>query len=88
MPEVHKKKLVDVAVVASGNLTYKSMDVGVIKAVTRLGVLAEFERRRAHWSPPVRDGLAGALEKYAATVGPANLGAVTHSGNARWEGDA
>ncbi len=48
----------------------------------------EFEKRRARWSPPVRDGLAGALEKYAATVGPANLGAVTHSGNARWEGDA
>jgi hypothetical protein len=29
---------------------------------------------------PVRARLSGALEKYAALVGPANLGAVTHSG--------
>jgi dihydroxy-acid dehydratase len=28
--------------------------------------------------------LAGALEKYAAQVGSAHLGAVTHSGNAQW----
>jgi len=29
--------------------------------------------------------LAGALQKYSSTVGPANLGAVTHSGNVQWE---
>jgi dihydroxy-acid dehydratase len=29
--------------------------------------------------------LAGALEKYAAQVGSAYLGAVTHSGNLQWE---
>jgi dihydroxy-acid dehydratase len=29
--------------------------------------------------------LAGALEKYAAQVGSAHLGAVTHSGNLQWE---
>ncbi len=48
---------------------------------------AELEKRRAAWAPKVRPGLAGALQKYAATVGPANLGAVTHSGNLQWEGD-
>ena len=44
----------------------------------------ELTRRRAAWTParPVR--LAGALEKYAALVGPAHLGAVTHSGNLDW----
>jgi dihydroxy-acid dehydratase len=44
----------------------------------------ELARRRAAWTParPVR--LAGALEKYAALVGPAHLGAVTHSGNLEW----
>jgi dihydroxy-acid dehydratase len=47
---------------------------------------AELERRRAAWRPPQRAvPLAGALEKYAAQVGSAHLGAVTHSGNLRWE---
>jgi dihydroxy-acid dehydratase len=44
------------------------------------------ERRAA--APPVRERrLAGLLEKYAATVGPANLGAVTHSGAVIWDRD-
>jgi dihydroxy-acid dehydratase len=54
----------------------------------RLDVLldgTEMARRRAEWSPRPRDvPLAGALEKYAAQVGSAHLGAVTHSGNAHW----
>ena len=41
---------------------------------------AELARRRKAWHPPKRARLSGALEKYAALVGPANLGAVTHSG--------
>jgi dihydroxy-acid dehydratase len=46
---------------------------------------AELERRRAAWKPLRRDvPLAGALEKYAAQVGSAHLGAVTHSGNVQW----
>jgi dihydroxy-acid dehydratase len=45
---------------------------------------AELARRRAAWRPPERAPLGGLLEKYAALVGPANLGAVTHSGNVRW----
>jgi dihydroxy-acid dehydratase len=45
----------------------------------------ELERRRATWKPLRRDvQLAGALEKYAAQVGSAHLGAVTHSGNVQW----
>ena len=46
---------------------------------------AELESRRKRWSPPDFTKLAGTLQKYAATVGPANLGAVTHAGNVQWE---
>ena len=47
---------------------------------------AELERRRASWKPGARRApLAGALEKYAAQVGSAHLGAVTHSGDLQWE---
>jgi dihydroxy-acid dehydratase len=46
----------------------------------------ELERRRAAWKPCGRRvPLAGALEKYAAQVGSAHLGAVTHGGNLQWE---
>ncbi|HWA39066.1 MAG TPA: dihydroxy-acid dehydratase [Burkholderiales bacterium] len=40
---------------------------------------AELARRRKAWKPR-RLAVSGALEKYAALVGPANLGAVTHRG--------
>jgi dihydroxy-acid dehydratase len=42
----------------------------------------ELARRRAAWQPPERGRLTGVLEKYAAAVGPAHLGAVTHGGTA------
>jgi dihydroxy-acid dehydratase len=45
---------------------------------------AELAARRAAWSPPARPRLAGLLEKYAASVGPAHLGAVTHAGAVDW----
>jgi dihydroxy-acid dehydratase len=45
---------------------------------------AELARRRAAWRPRPGRRLAGTLEKYAAVVGQANLGAVTHSGNQSW----
>ena len=45
---------------------------------------AELARRRAAWRPRRTETLAGVLEKYAKLVGPANLGAVTHSGNLDW----
>ncbi len=41
-------------------------------------------RRRATWRPPVRAKLSGLLQKYAAAVGPAHLGAVTHDGAVEW----
>jgi dihydroxy-acid dehydratase len=45
---------------------------------------AELKRRRAAWKPRRTERLAGVLEKYARLVGPANLGAVTHSGGVEW----
>ena len=45
----------------------------------------EMNERRKKWTPPDASKLAGALQKYAATVGPANLGAVTHAGNVQWD---
>lgn len=49
---------------------------------------AELAARRAGWAPPRRERLAGVLEKYAAQVGPAHLGAVTHSGAVEWPFEA
>ena len=45
----------------------------------------EMAERRKYWVPPDVSKLAGAQQKYAATVGPANLGAVTHAGNVQWD---
>ena len=45
---------------------------------------AEIARRRVAWQPRRAERLAGVLEKYAKLVGPANLGAVTHSGQLEW----
>jgi dihydroxy-acid dehydratase len=45
---------------------------------------AELARRRAAWQVPARARLSGLLQKYAATVGPAHLGAVTHDGAVDW----
>ena len=56
----------------------------------RIDVAVEAEEllRRRTARPSVRPiRLGGVLEKYAATVGPANLGAVTHSGAVEWEHD-
>lgn len=46
---------------------------------------AELARRRAAWTPPEPLHRAGLLAKYAATVGQAHEGAVTHAGNAQWK---
>lgn len=45
---------------------------------------AELAQRLAAWRPSPRERLAGLLEKYAAGVGPAHRGAVTHSGAVEW----
>jgi len=44
---------------------------------------AELAARRRAWRMPRRAKLSGVLEKYARLVGPANRGAVTHSGGRR-----
>lgn len=44
----------------------------------------ELESRRAAWTPPESRHRGGLLQKYAATVGQADKGAVTHAGNAQW----
>jgi dihydroxy-acid dehydratase len=49
---------------------------------------AEFAHRRAAWQPRARPRpLAGVLEKYAAQVCSAHLGAVTHRGNLQWDAE-
>jgi dihydroxy-acid dehydratase len=45
---------------------------------------AELESRRAAWTPPESRHRGGLLQKYAAAVGQAHKGAVTHAGNAQW----
>jgi dihydroxy-acid dehydratase len=58
----------DIAIdAASGRLTLKISE-------------AEMLKRKKAWKIPRRPPLSGALEKYAALVGPASHGAVTHSG--------
>jgi len=47
----------------------------------------EAARRRVAWRPREAERLAGVLEKYARLVGPAHLGAVTHSGAMEWPPD-
>src|SRR5882757_4688147 len=42
------------------------------------------ESRRQKWRPTSSGVLSGVLEKYQRLVGPANQGAVTHSGNLSW----
>ncbi|MBV9052409.1 MAG: dihydroxy-acid dehydratase [Hyphomicrobiales bacterium] len=44
----------------------------------------EMEKRRKGLCAERSSSLGGVLEKYAKTVGPANKGAVTHSGNVAW----
>ncbi|MBV8184680.1 MAG: dihydroxy-acid dehydratase [Hyphomicrobiales bacterium] len=48
----------------------------------------EMEQRRNAAARAGRRKLGGVLEKYANAVGPANKGAVTHSGNVHWPRDA
>lgn len=44
----------------------------------------ELARRQKTLKPKADARLGGTLEKYAKLVGPANLGAVTHSGKVTW----
>jgi dihydroxy-acid dehydratase len=70
-----------IALVRNGERVRIDCEAGTIDLLVGQEELA---RRRAAWKPLARERLAGALEKYAKLVGPANLGAVTHSGALDW----
>ena len=66
-----------IALVADGDTITIDANTGTID----LDVAdAELIRRRAAWKPRTNDYQSGALWRYAATVGPASHGAVTHPG--------
>jgi dihydroxy-acid dehydratase len=70
-----------IALVADGDLIRIDAVAGTIEWLVDA---AQAARRREQWRPWRAEPLAGALEKYAKLVGPANLGAVTHSGAVDW----
>jgi dihydroxy-acid dehydratase len=66
-----------IALVEDGDRIRIDAEAGTIDLLVNEGVLAE---RRARWRPRAHDYQSGALWRYANTVGPAHLGAVTHPG--------
>ncbi|PZO88867.1 MAG: dihydroxy-acid dehydratase [Sphingomonas sanxanigenens] len=66
-----------IALVENGDIIRIDADAGTIDLDVAEDVLAE---RRARWTPRVNDYQSGALWRYARTVGPAYMGAVTHPG--------
>jgi dihydroxy-acid dehydratase len=64
-----------------------SIDAAAGRLDVRLGA-EELAARRAAWRAVSHPPLAGALEKYEKLVGPACLGAVTHSGALEWPYEA
>lgn len=74
-----------IALLREGDLIHIDARNGILRVELSDAELAQRnEQRRA----PAPRRLAGVLEKYAALVGPAHLGAVTHSGNLDWPYDA
>ena len=71
-----------IALIENGDIIEIDAEKGIINVK-----LSEQEllKRREEWMPPDHSKLGGALQKYSALVGPANKGAVTHSGNVIWE---
>jgi dihydroxy-acid dehydratase len=72
------------ALVEDGDAIRIDADAGTIELEVPA---AELARRHAAWRPPERPKLSGLLQKYAAAVGPAHLGAVTHDGAVHWPVD-
>ncbi|HEX3499699.1 MAG TPA: dihydroxy-acid dehydratase [Stellaceae bacterium] len=69
------------ALVADGDAIRIDADAGTIDWLVPA---EEVARRRAAWQKPARPRLSGLLQKYAAAVGPAHRGAVTHDGAVDW----
>ena len=68
-----------IALLRNGDLIRLDADAGTIEMVVDE---AEMAKRRAAWVPRGTDYNSGAIWKYAQTVGPAHLGAVTNPGGA------
>jgi dihydroxy-acid dehydratase len=68
-----------IALIEDGDLIRIDADKGTIDLLVSEEILAG---RRARWQPRPHDYQSGALWRYARTVGPAHLGAVTHPGGA------
>ncbi|MGQ5701017.1 dihydroxy-acid dehydratase [Sandaracinobacteroides sp. A072] len=66
-----------IAMIENGDMIRIDAAAGTIDLLVDDAVLAG---RRAKWQPRVNDYQSGALYRYAQTVGPASLGAVTHPG--------
>ncbi|MFQ3666580.1 MAG: dihydroxy-acid dehydratase, partial [Sphingomonadaceae bacterium] len=66
-----------IALVEDGDLIRIDAAAGTIDLLVDEATLAA---RRARWQPRAHDYQSGALWRYAQTVGPAYLGAVTHPG--------
>jgi dihydroxy-acid dehydratase len=66
-----------IALVEDGDIITIDANVGSIDLEVADEVLAA---RRAAWQPRATDYQSGAIWKFAQTVGPARLGAVTHPG--------
>jgi dihydroxy-acid dehydratase len=76
-----------IALVHDGDIV--SIDARPGEASIRLEVdEKEMERRRKTLERMAPRKMGGVLEKYANAVGPANKGAVTHSGDVDWPLDA
>jgi len=73
------------ALVADGDAIRIDADAGTIDWLVADEVVAS---RRAAWRPPARPKLSGLLQKYAAAVGPAHRGAVTHDGAVDWPAES
>ncbi len=69
------------ALVEDGDAIRIDADTGTIDWLVSA---EEIARRRAAWRLPPRSRLSGLLQKYAASVGPAHRGAVTHDGAVDW----
>jgi len=71
------------ALVADGD----PIEIDTASATIHLGVSeTELAARRSRWQPPLTRHRAGVLAKYAALVGQAHEGAVTHRGPVEWPG--
>jgi len=66
-----------IALVQDGDMICIDAEAGTIELEVDAAVL---DARRANWVPRATDYQSGAIWKFAQTVGPARLGAVTHPG--------